>query len=485
MFSLMASAGIKSVYKSSSSLLLDRFRTQPTSSLRPTSSLLTQIPAYRLPDLIAPLTSETRNWLRSIAGLTMSDVLTRIDNDIASPKPRRQNNRSSSRPSSRGSMQSNRWSDDDDDDESSDPLLDFQIALSIAIEALSNSMVGPWPNISEIARLSPEILSVPPADDNSAHPAQVIVLSALLPDLAPPPLSRPTSSFLQQTLRETGPMSPTGVGGEKTGSPSPYSDHVARPRPPAPFVFTPLSLFSAAQTMLIRGRGAEDFAKEVSLLLSPSPFYFLPQPILTRPMTIIPPLLLQVVQQLAHDYGSIPPSVTSNPTAQTSSIPFPPSPSSSSLHKNPSASPSLDLASHPSRLTYASDATAPSLATHQHHPSNALDDLGRIAGQPHPSFSSSEHLSASASKSSLIHQHKKIPSFTGTKKPTIPQRSASLQGGRRGSESSAEGGGGGGERHPLPTIGRFAIGGSDGWEKRVMKDVELSADGRQLAGVDW
>lgn len=172
----------------------------------------------------------------------MAQVLERVDEEIAKPaQPRAHHQRSASRQSQR----SKAWSDDDydddvyDDEEDASPLLDFQIALSIAIEALGQAMSSPWPNISQIARLSPEILSVPSSDDNSSDPAQVIVLTALLPSLSMPP-DQPGS--IEKSKNDI---------------------DMTLTKPPAPFTFTPLSLFSSAQTMLIRGRGAEDFAREV------------------------------------------------------------------------------------------------------------------------------------------------------------------------------------------------------------------------------
>lgn len=193
--------------------------------------MIYQVPAYRLPDVICPFIPEARSWLRSIAGLTMSEVLAALDEEISRPSEPRRRYRSST-----STTRSNKWSDDDpeyeeDEDEETSPLVEFQIALSIAIEALGEAMSVPWPNINDIARLSPEILTIPSSVDvGSAEPAQMIVLEVILPSPA---------SFLGS---QSGPRPGT---------------------PPAPFTFTPFSLFSSVQTMMIRGRGAKDFAQEV------------------------------------------------------------------------------------------------------------------------------------------------------------------------------------------------------------------------------
>lgn len=206
-----------------------------------------QIPAYRLPDVSCPIIPEARNWLRTISGMTISEVLYQCDEEISKPVSPRQRRRSMSSQHS-----GNKWSDsedDYDDDEESTPLLDFQIALSIAVEALGQAMVGPWPEINDIARLSPEVLTVPSSLDGSTEPAQMIVLEAVLPSImvddgGPMFREKPESPDLDNSRRAIRPFSVTD-------------------KPPAPFTFTPFPLFSSAQTMLIKGRGAKEFAKEV------------------------------------------------------------------------------------------------------------------------------------------------------------------------------------------------------------------------------
>lgn len=212
-------------------------------SLTPRSSFV-QIPAYRLPDVVCPLVPEARNFLRSLSGLTIAEVLIRCDDEISQPVERQPRRSTSVR--SKSSRQSKQWSDDESDyDDEASPLLDFQIALSIAIEALGTAMVGPWPNINELARLSPEILNVPSSE--GFEPAQLIVLEVVLPK----------TMYGQSKETDTGQMEMQEVGPD--GGRSMIVD-----KPPAPFTFTPFSLFSSAQTMMIRGQGAESFSKEVS-----------------------------------------------------------------------------------------------------------------------------------------------------------------------------------------------------------------------------
>jgi hypothetical protein len=183
--------------------------------------------------------------------MTISEVLYQCDEEISKPvSPRRRRSLSSQHSGTK-------WSDSDDDfddeDEESTPLLDFQIALSIAVEALGQAMVGPWPDINDIARLSPEILTVPSSLDGTTEPAQMIILEAVLPSIM--------VDDGGPMFREKQPSSPT-IGGNRTAAIRPFS---VTDKPPAPFTFTPFPLFSSAQKMLIKGRGAKEFAREVGL----------------------------------------------------------------------------------------------------------------------------------------------------------------------------------------------------------------------------
>lgn len=185
--------------------------------------------------------------------MTISEVLYQCDEEISKPvSPRRRRSLSSQHSGTK-------WSDsedDFDDDEESTPLLDFQIALSIAVEALGQAMVGPWPDINDIARLSPEILTVPSSLDGATEPAQMIVLEAVLPSIM--------VDDGGPMFREKQSASPTPGAGANNRSAAirPFS---VTDKPPAPFTFTPFPLFSSAQTMLIKGRGAKEFAREVSV----------------------------------------------------------------------------------------------------------------------------------------------------------------------------------------------------------------------------
>jgi len=220
-----------------------------TSPSRPPPLFSFQIPAYRLPNVVCPLIPEARNFLRSLSGLTIAEVLLRCDDEISRPIERPTHRRSNSA-RSHTSRQSKQWSDDDsgydDWDEEDSPLLDFQIALSIAIEALSVAMVGLWPNINDIARLSPEILNVPSSE--GFEPAQLIVLEVVLP--------KTIYGASEEVGKESAEMQE--VTSVRRKQPTIVNE------PPAPFTFTPFSLFSSAQTMMIRGQASEGFARQVS-----------------------------------------------------------------------------------------------------------------------------------------------------------------------------------------------------------------------------
>lgn len=107
-------------------------------------------------------------------------------------------------------------------------------------------MVGLWPNINDIARLSPEILNVPSSE--GFEPAQLIVLEVVLP--------KTIYGASEEVGKESAEMQE--VTSVRRKQPAIVNE------PPAPFTFTPFSLFSSAQTMMIRGQASEGFARQVS-----------------------------------------------------------------------------------------------------------------------------------------------------------------------------------------------------------------------------
>ena len=129
-----------------------------------------------------------------------------------------------------------------------DELYEFQYALANAIEAVAVALRS-WPRIYHMARLSSEVLDVPASTDDSAPPAQMIVLEVVLPN--------PEARLTPIHSRASGVQAPelSSARGETD-------------QPPAPFVYTPFSLFAKTQMMLLRGHAQADFARSVTRELS-------------------------------------------------------------------------------------------------------------------------------------------------------------------------------------------------------------------------
>ena len=127
------------------------------------------------------------------------------------------------------------------DDES---LYEFQAAIAVAIEALTTALRC-WPSLNLIAKLSPEILELPASDHDDKPPAQMIVLEAVLP--APEVKLTPVQS------RASGVQAPTLVSGRHESD-----------KPPAPFVYTPYSLFTKSQIMLMRAKGFSEYSRSTT-----------------------------------------------------------------------------------------------------------------------------------------------------------------------------------------------------------------------------
>ena len=123
-------------------------------------------------------------------------------------------------------------------------LYEFQAAIAVAIEALTTALRC-WPSLVHLARLSPEILEVPASDHDDKAPAQMIVLEAILP--APEAKLTPVQS------RASGVQAPALNSGRHESD-----------KPPAPFVYTPYSLFTKSQVMLTRAKGFIDYSRNTT-----------------------------------------------------------------------------------------------------------------------------------------------------------------------------------------------------------------------------
>jgi hypothetical protein len=129
-------------------------------------------------------------------------------------------------------------------------LYEFQAALSVAIESLSHAL-KPWPLILQQAHLSPEILELPSSNQDDEQPAQVIVFELILP----PPV-----------------VTLTPIASRASGVQAPHLNNHRHDsdKPPAPFVYTPWTLFAKSQNMLIRSKYWNDVVKHLNAELHKS-----------------------------------------------------------------------------------------------------------------------------------------------------------------------------------------------------------------------
>ncbi|WVQ82326.1 hypothetical protein IAT38_004454 [Cryptococcus sp. DSM 104549] len=180
-----------------------------------------QIPAYRLPDVHYPLTPAMRAWVRELANSPMGEVLRRCNEAVERAET----------------------SDDGASLHSQvdEALYEFQAAISVAIEALTTALRC-WPTLPQIAILSPEIIEIPASENDDKPPAQMVVIEVVLP--APDAKLTPVQS------RASGVQAP-GLQSSRHES----------DKPPAPFVYTPFSLFTKSQAMLLRARAWHDFGR--------------------------------------------------------------------------------------------------------------------------------------------------------------------------------------------------------------------------------
>lgn len=187
-----------------------------------------QIPAYRLPDVSYPLTSTMKAWVRELSNCPMGEVLQRCNEAVLQAEK------------SEDGMSLHSQVDE--------ALYEFQSALAVAIEALATALRC-WPTLHQIATLSPEILEIPASDNDDKPPAEMVVLEVILP--APDARLTPVQS------RASGVQAPSLASGRHESD-----------KPPAPFVYTPFSLFTKSQAMLLRARAFQEFSKSTSMDLN-------------------------------------------------------------------------------------------------------------------------------------------------------------------------------------------------------------------------
>lgn len=170
-----------------------------------------QVPAYRLPDVhTSGLGPESREWLQSLAGLSMRDIASLCDPD---------------------------GEDDLVLQQRSEEMVTLQSSLGLAVEAMLEGLKV-FDGVEIKAKLTPELLSLPSSDDDSAEAATLIMFECVLP-----PATR--------TSRYDSSLPQDFNGSFKVLNPYPT------------FAFVPYTLFSKSQAMLIKGTAAKKFARQV------------------------------------------------------------------------------------------------------------------------------------------------------------------------------------------------------------------------------
>jgi NO-binding membrane sensor protein with MHYT domain len=248
-----------------------------------------QIPAFRLPD-IAVVTPEMRTFLRLLDQMPIDQALRVCERESVRTAERNKaiakllldqahaqmisDSQSAARSSNGGSDLTSEANKPDDnlrhvlDLQTQEASLQaFQIALYTALEALMQS-VRVFPRLNSTARISADILEVPSSLDDSTAPAHVILVQAVLPAERGPVL-RSSASVLGGLM---GPGAGGSNGSEKVevaaAVPASLVMPTEKPQNGTPFVFTPYTLFTQTQTMLLRGRTASAFSAEVQQALS-------------------------------------------------------------------------------------------------------------------------------------------------------------------------------------------------------------------------
>ena len=183
-----------------------------------------QIPAYRLPDIQMPLNGRCKNWLAEAAGMTMGELLDKCNDGLAAAET------------------ASRMSTASVDD--TEVFFDFLAALAVSLESLTTAL-RVWPTVSYLARLYPELIELPCSETDDKRPAQMIMLSCILP--------APEAKLSPVQTRASGIQVPNLNDSRREWD-----------KPPAPFVYTPWNLFCRSQTMILRGGLADQVSKSLS-----------------------------------------------------------------------------------------------------------------------------------------------------------------------------------------------------------------------------
>lgn len=167
-----------------------------------------QIPSYRLPEVNGVMSDEQMKWVRKQAGKSIGEVIKASNATVADAEERAR--RGHTRQAA---------------------LIDFLGALSVSLEGVLTSL-RVWPTLVHDAKLSADIVHSPGESDQDL-PVQQIMFELVLPT--------PEQRFA--TIEDNGEAMP------------PIDEHDRnRPdRAPAPFIYTPFSLFCKTQSQVHKG----------------------------------------------------------------------------------------------------------------------------------------------------------------------------------------------------------------------------------------
>ena len=189
-----------------------------------------QIPAYRLPD-IEELTPHIRQWIAESAGKSVEYVRNKAFTEALSYNHDGQFHETLM-------TVLNEESSLDSVFDTKTELAVFQTSLFVAIDAMCLALKD-LSQMAELGKLSMEIVDTPSSVDDTTRPAHTILFHATVPAMT-------ASSSHDELIPDYG----TNFSTVPT------------------FVFTPYTLFSKAQTALLRGKGSKHFTRDVQLELS-------------------------------------------------------------------------------------------------------------------------------------------------------------------------------------------------------------------------
>ncbi|THH06693.1 hypothetical protein EW145_g3903 [Phellinidium pouzarii] len=209
-----------------------------------------QIPSYRLD--VQGITSQIRDWLREMAGLSASELIKLCKTDVArfhgcTPLPFSQDYAHEFELLLMRNLSI-------DKDEAA--LLKFKLALLSALEQLMRDLAFVGQGLRDLARLSPYVIDVPSiASIDGGSPAHLIILRSSAPGQNPAEDPYPDSDFTRVSSSNTGHVI------------SQRLSRVGIMPMPSVFVYTPHALFDVAHALVCSAPARDAFRLQTALEL--------------------------------------------------------------------------------------------------------------------------------------------------------------------------------------------------------------------------